>query len=541
MALSRHVPGKPSFRGLGIWNAYFIFAIGLYYFGYTAFSVPLNLALAAALCLKWPSPKADAAWRAAAAICAAALLYHDSYLPAPWQIMSQRGNIAGFSLEYVWGFVKGFVNVHMLAAALGLLLAVLLLGSYVRFTTVTAVCLAAALIAKPQLPQAAEGTAANCPAPGALEEAAEAGSPDLIPQRGGATDANLSRWRDAFYKSEEGRAVAMPAQLHSGFAPFSIIIVNICSLSENDLEATALAAHPVFRRFDVKFQEFNSATPYSTPASMRLLRASCGQETEAGMYSGRRPQCELMTQLSQIGFRPSVFLDHNGAYGDYLETLGRLAGLPQDIAPQQDLKVEYRSFDGSPIYDDGDLFRLYERTVLSDNSSSAVTFFNLIALHDGNRDAKSGRSAGYPQRLAKLLADLDSFMDAIERSRANVMLILAPEHGAQFRGDRMQIASLREIPTSHITRVPAYVRFFGGGAKPQQLEAKGRFSYLALSDLVRRAIEDNYYGGGTELKDLIEDLPQTWPVSEATNAEFMQFRGKEYYRLKGEAWSEYRY
>lgn len=542
-----HLKGslRPSFRGLGIWNAYFIFTIGLYYFGYTAFSVPLNLALAAALCMRLPWRVPNRIWRVAAALCALMLLYHDSYLPAPWQILSQRQNIAGFSLEYAWDFVKGFVNVQMVAAALITLLAVALLGDYVRFTTVTVACLAVALVAKPPFSlgsQEAPVTAGECPAPqGAAAQADEASSSDLIAQRGEATDAALSRWRDAFYASEEKREVRMPQKLEPGFAPFSIIIVNICSLSEDDLAATALTAHPVFKRFDLRLEEFNSATPYSTPASMRLLRASCGQETEADMYSGRRPGCELMTGLSDLGFNPSVFLDHNGQYGDYLKTLGRLAGLPQDIESQKGLKIAYRSFDGSPVYDDGDLFRKYEHEVLTDNTSSHISFFNLIALHDGNRFASSGKSAGYPQRLAKLLDDLNSFMDSIERSRKNVMLIVVPEHGAQFRGDRMQIASLREIPTSHITRVPALVRFFGGGAKPQQLTADGRYSYLAISDLVRRAIENNYYGGKAPLSELIGDLPQTWPVSEATNAEFLNFRGRDYYRLKGEAWAEYKY
>lgn len=534
---------KPSFSGLGIWNAYFIFAIGLYYFGYTAFSLPLNLALAAALCLRLQRRAPDRIWRAAAAVAALMLLYHDSYLPAPWQILSQRQNIAGFSLEYAIGFLKDFVNVQMVAAALASVLAVAILGDYVRFTTVTIACLAAALIAKPpfELTQK-EAPAAACPAPAqALQGQDDALPPDLIAQRGEATDAALSRWRDDFYKNEEGRKVSMPQKLAQGFAPFNIVIVNICSLSEDDLAATALSAHPVFKRFDLRLEEFNSATPYSTPASMRLLRASCGQETEAVMYSGRRPECELMTGLLDLGFNPSVFLDHNGQYGDYLKTLGRLAGLPQEIESQKGLKIAYRSFDGSPVYDDGDLFMKYEHEVLTDNTSSYISFFNLIALHDGNRFADSGKSAGYPQRLAKLLDDLSSFMDSIERSQKNVMLIVVPEHGAQFRGDRMQIASLREIPTSHITRVPALVRFFGGGSKPQMLTANGRFSYLALSDLVRRAIENNYYGGKAPLSDLIGDLPQTWPVSEATNAEFLNFRGKEYYRLKGEAWAEYKY
>lgn len=52
------------------------------------------------------------------------------------------------------------------------------------------------------------------------------------------------------------------------------------------------------------------------------------------------------------------------------------------------------------------------------------------------------------------------------------------------------------------------------------------YSYLALSDLARRCIENNYYGDKGDLRTLTEDLPQTWPVSKAANAEFMLFKGK---------------
>ena len=97
-------------------------------------------------------------------------------------------------------------------------------------------------------------------------------SSDLIPQRGESTDSALTKWHDAFYEKEKERAVKMPEALPEDFTPFGIVIVNICSLSDDDLNATAMAAHPVFRRFDLRFESFNSATSYSTPASMRLLR-----------------------------------------------------------------------------------------------------------------------------------------------------------------------------------------------------------------------------------------------------------------------------
>jgi hypothetical protein len=54
-------------------------------------------------------------------------------------------------------------------------------------------------------------------------------------------------------------------------------VINICSLSWADVDAAGLMSHPLWSHFDIQFKDFNSATSYSGPAAIRLLRASCGQ------------------------------------------------------------------------------------------------------------------------------------------------------------------------------------------------------------------------------------------------------------------------
>ncbi len=44
---------------------------------------------------------------------------------------------------------------------------------------------------------------------------------------------------------------------------------------------------------DIMFDSFNSATAYSGPAAIRLLRASCGQLSHHDLYQPVNQQCYL--------------------------------------------------------------------------------------------------------------------------------------------------------------------------------------------------------------------------------------------------------
>ena len=69
-----------------------------------------------------------------------------------------------------------------------------------------------------------------------------------------------------------------------------------------DIEAAGLMDHPLWKHFDLLFKNFNSATSYSGPAAIRLLRASCGQEAHADLYKSAPQQCHLFSQLASAGY-----------------------------------------------------------------------------------------------------------------------------------------------------------------------------------------------------------------------------------------------
>lgn len=119
---------------------------------------------------------------------------------------------------------------------------------------------------------------------------------------------------------------------------------------------------------------------------------------------------------------------------------------------------------------------------------------NFMALHDGNRLPRHAHWENFKPRAKIFLDQLQAFMRDIERSGRKVMLIVVPEHGAAVRGDRVQTARLRDIPSMRITQVPTMVKFFGlKELNSKTVHVTGDTSYLALGALIGKVLETNFY------------------------------------------------
>lgn len=523
-------------KGLGLWSVYFLFKFGLYFASYIGFNLLLNFLLCVAMCLRPVNKKLKIVYTVGLAFAAMALLYQDSYLPDLHQILVQKENIADFSTIYILQFLTDFLNMHMVAAIIFLILAFFLVKDWIRITTVVYILFMWTLGLNYDLLPTKEVKIATT--------TTYTGNQDIPLQNQPATNENLNNYLDVFTTKEKSRIITMPTQLGSSFEPFDIVIINICSMADDDLKYSGLQSHPIFDKFDITFKDFNSAASYSTPASLRLLRANCGQETEKEIYQTRKPECELITSLESIGFSSSLYLDHVGKYGNYLDSLRKLAGLNAPLNDLNALGIQYNSFDGSPIYSDKDLFDNYLRYMKSNAVHNNIAFFNLIALHDGNTLPDDHKPLSYTLRANKLLDNIDELITELDKSGRKTMLIIVPEHGAALRGDKMQISKLREIPNTKITHVPTYIKFIGLGSEENrgnQIKLQGTYSYLALSELIRRVINDNIYNlkDRKQLYQLVTDLPQTADVSESTNSFFLRFAQKPFFKLKGDEWKPY--
>lgn len=541
---SEHFEMRMKMR-LGLFSSvYFIYRFTLYFLGFTRFSVALG-ALLFVMCLcSFMNRASRIIYNCLLLIFAVVLLYHDSYLPPLTNLtVDFTDNIISDFFYYAEIFID-FINLELVVIFLFVLIVVFFLFDYIYSITVVAALLC--YIGMSQLSSRIVPVSADMVAT-SVQNAVQ--SIDIPKQTGDTSSENIENYLKTFLEKEKNRLISMPQELAQDFAPFNVVIVNICSMAYDDIEASKLLGHEVFKKADYSFENFNSVSSYSTPATLRLLRANCGQMTEAEIYEGRRSECELLTSLEQVGYQSSIYFDHNGAYGDYLKTLRQLAGLNPPLNDPKLLHSQYTSFDGTPIYSDKELFNAYLYTIKATHATNNVSFMNLLSLHDGNRLTGQNRSQPYAPRLKLMLDNLSFFIDELEKSKTNTLLIIVPEHGAAIRGDKMQIAKLREIPTDKITRIPVLVKFFGAnGSFDQDTERtvkkiSGFYSYQSLSEIIRRSLANNVFSKDSALctvDDVFVDLPQTAFIGESTNAFYMNFLNSDFYKLKGEEWAPYK-
>ncbi|WP_336948476.1 cellulose biosynthesis protein BcsG [Serratia nevei] len=532
-------------RGLGGWNLYFLAKFALLWFGYLNFHALPNLVFMAFLLMPIPSPRLHR-WRHYLAIpIGIALFYHDTWLPGINSILSQGSQLAGFSAQYLLELINRFINWQMVGAAFVLLIAYLFVAQWVRvtvFTVAALVWLNIVNIAGPAvslLPATSTASAGGANTPATPTPAAGDAAPaDSLPP----TSANLTAYLNQFYEREKGRVTAFPATLPADAQPFDLLVINICSLAWADMEAVNLQNHPLWSKMDIMFDSFNSATAYSGPAAIRLLRASCGQLSHHDLYQPVNQQCYLFDNLAKLGFKEQLMLDHSGVFGNFLKELREQGDMQAPLMSQASIGNELTSFDGEPIYNDLELLTRWLDQQQKGGDGRTATFFNIIPLHDGNRFVGSSKSADYQPRAQKLFDQLNTFLDQLEKSGRKVVVVIVPEHGAALVGDKMQMSGLRDIPSPNITHTPVGIKLIGMKAPHQgsPLQIKTPSSYLALSELVSRLVDGKVFSeSSVDWQALTQGLPQTPVISENDNAIVMQYQGKPYIRLNGGDWVPY--
>ncbi|HBY9796793.1 TPA: cellulose biosynthesis protein BcsG [Klebsiella pneumoniae] len=540
-------------RGLGGWNFYFLVKFALLWAGYLNFHPMLNLVFLAFLLVPIPREKLHRIRHWIAIPLGFALFWHDTWLPGPESIFSQGSQIAGFSASYIWDLIVRFINWSMVGAFFVLLVLWLFISQWLRVTVFVS-AMVVWLAVSPLLPAftlwpsgqpttaAATTAQANTGANAAAGAASSPANSDIPPQTEPPTSANLTNWLNAFYASEQKRKTPFPDQLPADAQPFDLLVINICSLSWSDIEAAGLMDHPLWKHFDIVFKNFNSATSYSGPAAVRLLRASCGQLSHTNLYQPSGADCYLFENLAKLGFNQQLMLGHNGLFGDFLKELRSLGGMQSPLMDQTGLPVSLQAFDGSPVYEDLAVLNRWLKTEEASSNPRNATFYNTLPLHDGNHFPGQSKTADYKVRAQKLFDDLDNFFTELEKSGRKVMVVVVPEHGGALKGDKMQVSGLRDIPSPSITNVPTAVKFFGMKAPHEgaPIIIDQPSSYLAVSELVVRTLDGKMFSeDSVNWQQYVANLPQSAAVSENANAIVIQYQGKPYVQLNGGSWVPY--
>ena len=286
---------SPFLRGLGWWNVFFACEFALAACDYLSLSVLYNALLFFVLLLPVANRKLSIVRHVLAAAGAAVLVYSESW---------------------------DFVNFEMVGWGIVIALAYLVLRNWIRLSVVT-VLYFVGFVLTPYLWNAVNPLETETPELAAADTTAAESKKTAA---GAADSATITKWLAAFHEYEKDRKAQLPEGLSAKDTPFDIVIMNICSLSNDDLAVSDLTNHSVFSRFNLIFDRFNSATSYSGPATLRLLNMACGQPSHDDLYVSR-PECQIMNRLDKLGFKQHLYLDHSGDYDDYLETLRNKAGL----------------------------------------------------------------------------------------------------------------------------------------------------------------------------------------------------------------------
>ncbi len=539
-----------NWRGLGGWNYYFLLKLALLWYGYLNFHPLANLIFMAFLLFPLPTVGWHRLRHWIAIPIGLALFYHDTWFPDIHSVIGQSTGFTTFSGGYLVELANRFINWEMLGAAFVLLVVYLFLARWIRVTVITVIAIVwlnIITIVTPAislLPTTTTTASSNSESMVTASANSASNTNDQLSDTLPPTSANLTAYLNQFYAQEKLRHTTLPATLSADAQPFDLLIISICSLAWSDMEAAQLMNHPIWKKFDIMFNNYNSAASYSGPAVIRLLRANCGQTSHAGLYQPAAKDCYLFDNLAKLGFGSELMLDHTGIFGNFLQEIRQEGDLTAPLMSQNGIERELVSFDGGPIYSDSELLnRWLDKQKTQPANSRSVTLFNTIALHDGDRFIGGNSTAPYPPRAQKLLDDLNSFFDQLQKSGRKVMIVMIPEHGANMTGDKLQMPWLRDLPSLSITHVPVGIKLIGMKAphpdNAQQVDTST--SYLALSELISRMVDGKAFNAtNVDWQALTKNLPETPIVSENEATVVMEYQGKPYIRLDANAdWVPY--
>ncbi|MCA8225619.1 cellulose biosynthesis protein BcsG [Burkholderia multivorans] len=497
------------------WNLYFILKFALFATGHLQPMWAANLVFALALAASAPlrSRVARIVRQVVAVAIAVPLLARELHAPPLARLAEAAREVATFRADYWLEILPRLLPPTLLLTVAGVLIVYFVVNRWLRVATFVI----AALIAMP-LWQAGSGWATRVAqattTQGGAATAARAGQPEDY-------NAALATFR----AQESQRQVAFGHLGSDPAAQFDVIVVHVCSLSWDDLDAAKLRNHPMLSRFDYLFTNFSTAASYSGPAAIRVLRASCGQEAHADLYKPAPQQCHLFAQLASAGYTVQSLLNHDGHFDNFLQVIRDNIGVPgAPLVSNEAAPVAMHAFDGSAIKDDyATLANWYaQRGAVA---GPVALYYNTISLHDGNRVVGSALTSidSYPQRAAKLMSDVDRLADLVAQSGRRAVIVFVPEHGAALRGDRNQVAGLREIPTPRIVHGPVGVRLVGfAGDHGTTTVIDQPTSFLALAQLLSNLVSNSPFKLGVTLAQYAADLPRTRMIGENEGTVTMQ-------------------
>lgn len=253
-----------------------------------------------------------------------------------------------------------------------------------------------------------------------------------------------------------------------------------------------------------------------------------------------------MNNLEQAGFEPNLALNHDGKFDNFLDQIRQHGRLTAPQMPLEGVKIGQYAFDGAAVYDDHAVLKRWLNNRQKSTSRRAALYYNTVSLHDGNHypgtHAEPNTLKTYGDRLSRFLDSVESIIQELERSDRRAVLVMIPEHGAALRGDKKQIAGLREIPTPAITLVPVGIKIVGGDIvrKGEAVIIDQPTSYFAVSVIIQRMLEKSPFDiHSFKAADYTDNLPLAPFISQNEKMTVAEFNNRYYLSRNGVDWEDY--
>lgn len=499
------------------WNAFYLFKIGLCFWGFIGFSYVLN-PLAFIFCgLHFRKKWLENFRSLIVCFLSFALLYHDSFLPSMEQLWTQRANVAQFSLSYVVEFLTDFINPAMLVAIPICFIAIFVISKAIRGCAlvflgfITLFFIEGSSIAQLTKPQDDVIVGERFLKERVLDEEG------MLTQRGSFTRGNLSAYEKQFYDNEALRQVTFSK---AKSLPFSIILLSVDGMSNNDLARLNVKSHAVLKRFDIRFNNFNTVSVSEPELSLRLLSAVCGQRHSDSLINDHKlnAKCSLPKALANIGLGSYLLFDEDKQYESVL-------------AYADDFALDAKAL----------------QKVVSD-SSTRMQFDNALKLLRQNnakflymRFSKSVAFDNKAIAMSDFLSNLNVFLDRLDASGIRSLIVLLPGIGGNSSDIKLQLG--HEIPSDIRCLGSVYLRFSSMPHESESYEVVPNVSYLALTEFISRALASDPYAESTvhSIQALTDELPRTAVLGEDQGTRFMLFRNRRFCVPSGEdnAWTSF--
>lgn len=517
-------------KGTPFFNALYIFKIVIYILGYIDFNLGYNLLAFTLLCIHFKHKVISKVLYPIFVLLTIAVFYHDSYLPSIEQMLAQSTNLKGFSLSYMLEFLYDFINFKLIFGLIAGVLVLKFLNRYVRSTTVVLILMISTAIVNYQHLKQNLNQEEMVTINRDFIAANKNNEQDLVLQRGNYTQSNLTRYLEQFYKKEQQKHLPFIQNTEDQYVPFNIVYLQVDGLSNENLTLLNVKEHAALKRFDIYLTNFNSAATTAKETSIRALNANCGQQETSELSKEPKDKCLTIKNLQQIGYSTQSIFDTKLLGNALFDTLNKQVKLDNPI----DLYVPTKLINSSKVFNVDPLFRMYLNNYSSMDFGPRFTYIHLSSL------TLKDNAYNFDARLKDFLLKLDSFMDSIQASNTNTLLIMVPGESYSTRNDKTQL-SRTDIAATRLTKATAFVKFIGSTYLHSKFIYKNPTSYMAITDLINRVIKNNafYDLKSLSLEALSEDLTQTSTVSENQNNTTIIFKQKEFYKTKDGKWKEY--